>query len=95
MRNLTLFTTLTYIFSCSHVAYSDLSFNIHNALFFCEIPLPGHTKLAGGPRVETIGLKLSFRKGAADFPVDVLRNLIDEWPQRLKDYVYAICGNFE
>ena len=41
------------------------------------------------------GLKKSLLKAAADFPVDGLRNSIDEWPQRLQDGVRAIGGHFE
>ena len=40
-------------------------------------------------------LKPSLQKAAADFPIDVLHNSIDEWPQRLKDCVHAIGGHFE
>ena len=40
-------------------------------------------------------LKRSLRKAAADFPLDVVRNSIDEWPQRLKDCVRANGGHFE
>ena len=40
-------------------------------------------------------LKWSFRKAAADFPVDVLHISIDEWPQRLKDCVLANGGHFQ
>ena len=39
------------------------------------------------PNIES--LKRYLRKGAIDFPVDVLRNSIDGWPQRLKDCVCA------
>ena len=43
-------------------------------------------------------LKQNLRKAAADFPVDVLRNSSDGWPQRLKDcvctLVVAILNNF-
>ena len=45
------------------------------------------------PNIES--LKQSLRKAAADFPVDVLRNSIDEWPQRPEDSVNAIGGHFE
>ena len=34
-------------------------------------------------------------KAGADFPVDVLRNSTDEWPQRHKDCLHANGGNFE
>ena len=37
------------------------------------------------PNIES--LKWSLCKAAADFPVDVLHNSIDGWPQRLKDCV--------
>ena len=40
-------------------------------------------------------LKQSLQKAAADFPVDVLHDSIDEWPQRLKDCVSANDGHFE
>ena len=40
-------------------------------------------------------LKRSLRKAAEDFPVDVLRNSIDEWPQRLKNCVHVLGGYFE
>ena len=46
------------------------------------------------PRLKK-SLKRSLRKAAADFPVDVLRNSIHEWPERLKDYVRANGGHFE
>ena len=39
------------------------------------------------PSIES--LKQSLRKAAADFLVDVFRNSIDGWPQRLKDCVRA------
>ena len=45
------------------------------------------------PNIER--LRWSLRKVAADFPVDVLRNSIDGWPQSLKDYVCANGGLFE
>ena len=45
------------------------------------------------PNIES--LKWSLQKAAADFPVDVLCNSIDEWPQRLKDCVHANGGHFE
>ena len=45
------------------------------------------------PNIES--LKRSLRKAAADFPVDVLRNSIDEWPQILKDCVHGIGGHFK
>ena len=45
------------------------------------------------PNIES--LKLSLRKAAADFPVDVLHYSIDEWPLRLKDSVHANGGHFE
>ena len=45
------------------------------------------------PNIES--LKRSLQKAAADFPVDVLRNSIEEWPQRLKDCVHVIGGHFE
>ena len=45
------------------------------------------------PNVES--LKQSLRKADADFPVCVMRNSIDGWPQRLKDYVRANGGHFE
>ena len=47
-----------YLFSFSHIVSSDSSFNIHNAVYFVEIPFPGRTKpvrgpqAARGPRVE-------------------------------------------
>ena len=40
-------------------------------------------------------LKRSLQKAAADFPVDMFHNSIDEWPQRLRDGVHANCGHFE
>ena len=40
-------------------------------------------------------LKRPLRKAVADFPVDVLHNPIDGWPQRLKDCVHANGGHFE
>ena len=40
-------------------------------------------------------LKRSLQKATADFPVDVLHNSINEWPQRLKDCVYASGCHFE
>ena len=40
-------------------------------------------------------LKQSLWKAAADFPVHVLRNSIDERPQRLIDCVRANGGYFE
>ena len=40
-------------------------------------------------------LKQSLRKAAADFPVNVLLNSIDERPQRLKDCVSGNVGHFE
>ena len=45
------------------------------------------------PNIES--LKQSLRKAAADFPVDVLRNLTDGWPQWFKDCVRANGGHFE
>ena len=45
------------------------------------------------PNIES--LKRSLRKAAADFPVDVLLNSVDEWLQRLKDCVRANGGHFE
>ena len=45
------------------------------------------------PNIES--LKRSLQKAVADFPVDLLRNSIDEWPQRLKDCVHAIGGHIE
>ena len=45
------------------------------------------------PNIES--LKRFLRKAAADFPVDVLRNYIDERAQRLKDCVRANAGHFE
>ena len=45
------------------------------------------------PNIES--LKRSLRKAAADFPVDVLRNSIDEWLQRQNDSVHANGGQFE
>ena len=45
------------------------------------------------PNIES--LKQSLRKAAADFPVDVLRDSIEEWPQRLKDCVRSNGGYFE
>ena len=44
------------------------------------------------PNIES--LKQSPQKAAADFPVDVLRNSIDERPQRFKDCVRAHGGHF-
>ena len=48
------------------------------------------------PNIES--LKRSLQKAAADFPVDVLCNSIDEWSQRLKDCVcmlmVAILNNY-
>ena len=44
------------------------------------------------PNIES--LKQSLRKAAADFPVDVLHNSIDKWPQRLKDCVLGMGGQF-
>ena len=44
------------------------------------------------PNIES--LKRSLWKAVADFPIDVLRNLIDEWTQRLKDCVHANGGHF-
>ena len=43
----------------------------------------------------TESLKQSLRKAAADFPVDVLHNSTDGWPQRLKDSVCVNGGHFE
>ena len=40
-------------------------------------------------------LKRYLRKAAADFPVDVLRNLIDERPIRFTGCVRANGGHFE
>ena len=40
-------------------------------------------------------LKRSVWRAAADISLNVLRNSIDEWPQRLKDCVHAIGGHFE
>ena len=48
-----------------------------------------------GLQVETSHYRNYLRKAAADFPIDVLRNSIDGWPQRLKDCVHAISGHFE
>ena len=45
------------------------------------------------PNIES--LKWSLRKEAVEFSVDVLRNSIDEWPQRLKDFTHGIDGYFE
>ena len=45
------------------------------------------------PNIES--LKQSLRKAAADFPVGMLHNSIDEGPQRLKDGVRANDGHFE
>ena len=45
------------------------------------------------PSIES--LKRSVRKAAADFPVHVLHNSIDEWPQRLNDCARANVGHFE
>ena len=45
------------------------------------------------PNIES--LKQSLRKAAADFPVDVLRNSIEGWPQSLKDCVCTNGGHFE
>ena len=45
------------------------------------------------PNIES--LKQSLQKAAADFPVNVLCNSIDGWPQRLKDCVCANRGHFE
>ena len=45
------------------------------------------------PNIES--LKRSLRKAAADFPVEVLRNLLYGWPQRLKDCVCTNGGRFE
>ena len=42
------------------------------------------------PNIES--LKRSLRNTAADFLVDVVRNSIDGWPQRLKDCVRAIVA---
>ena len=39
--------------------------------------------------------KRSLRKAAADFPVDMLLNSIDEWSQYLKDCVHANGDQFE
>ena len=45
------------------------------------------------PNIES--LRRSLRKAAADFPVDVLRNSIDEDLQRLKDCVRANGSHFK
>ena len=45
------------------------------------------------PNIES--LKQSLWKAAADFPVDVLCNSVEEWPQRLKDSVHANGSYFE
>ena len=43
------------------------------------------------PNIES--LKRYLPKAAADFPVDMLRNSIDSWPQRLRDCVHANDGH--
>ena len=45
------------------------------------------------PNIES--LKQPLRKAAAHFPVDLLRNSVDGWPQRLKDCVRANGGRIE
>lgn len=40
-------------------------------------------------------LKRSLKKAVADFPLETLRNCIDEWPQRLRDCIKAKGGHFE
>ena len=45
------------------------------------------------PNIEI--LKWSLQKAAANFPVDVFRNSIDEWPQRLKDCEHTNGGHCE
>ena len=45
------------------------------------------------PNIESV--KQSLWKAAAVFPVVVLHNSINGWPQRLKDCVYANGGHFE
>ena len=45
------------------------------------------------PNIES--LKRSLRKEATDFPVDVFRNSIDEWPLTFKGCVRANGGHFE
>ena len=47
------------------------------------------------PNIEC--LERSLRKAAANFPVDVLRNSVDEWPEILKDcmpLMVAILNNY-
>ena len=78
--------------------------HLHFRLVFCKSrPKPLGLKivaqaLGDGLQVETsqyLKFKRSLWKTGADFPVDVLRNSIDEWPQRLKDCVSANGGHFE
>ena len=40
-------------------------------------------------------LKRSLKKAVVDFPLETLRNCIDEWPQRLRDCIKAKGGHFE
>ena len=40
-------------------------------------------------------LRRSLVKAVADFPQEVIRNAIDDWPKRLLDCVKAKGGHFE
>ena len=40
-------------------------------------------------------LKHSLVSAVADFPIETIRAVIDEWPERLRACVRAKCGHFE
>jgi hypothetical protein len=52
-------------------------------------------KACSKPHRNIESLKADLMKSVASIPLEVVRAVIDEWPDRLKKYIYANGGHFE